>query len=197
MAKIYPKQLIISGSDFPAGIPTAGAYNINALNPSMSIADALNVVAIQGSGTIGTPDDGTYEDGYFNTWTPDTRIPNAFDDVNEYLLQIAPSAPGLLTGQDLTLNTPSIFSGYLSAGLDSGSWYSFASPGTNLTTISDDDSAGAVVFISPSQTTKFTGGKSGSFASLIGGVTASLEVNKHFIHLDNVLYHPMLVRRVE
>jgi len=174
MALIYPKQLRVSGSDLQAGIPTAGGYNIGALNPSMSIADALNVVAIQGSGTIGNPDDGTYTDGYFSYWTPDTRIPNAFDDVNELLLQIAPSSPEALTGQDLTLSSPSLFSGYLSAGLTSGSWYSFASPGDNLTTLSNDDSANAIVLVSPDQSDTFTGGTSASFASIVGGVSASV-----------------------
>ena len=174
MALIYPKQLRVSGSDLQTGIPTAGAYNIGSLNPTMSIADAFNVVAIQGSGTIGTPDDGTYTDGYFNTWTQDTRIPNAFDDVNELLLQIAPAAAGVLTSQTLTLSSPTFFSGYLSAGLNSGSWYSFASSGDNLTTLSNDDSANAIVLVSPAQSTRFTAGKSGSFASLVGGVTASL-----------------------
>jgi len=176
MAKIYPKQLRVSGSDLPAGIPTAGGYNIGALNPTMSIADALNVVAIQGSGTIGTPDDGTYTDGYFSTWTQDTRIPNAFDDVNELLFKIAPANAGVLTSQDLTLVSPTIFSGYLSAGLSSGSWYSFASPGDNLTTLSNDNSANAVKFTSPSQSALFTGGRSASFVELVGGVTASLAI---------------------
>ena len=174
MALIRVKQLRVSGSDLQAGIPTAGGYNIGALNQSMSIADALNVVAIQGSGTIGNPTDGSYTDGYFSSWTVDTRIPNAFDDVNELLLKIVPDNVGVLTSQDLTLSLPSIFSGYLSAGLDSGSWYSFASPGEQLTNLSDNDSANAVLLVSPDQSTRFTGGRSASFADLVGGVTASL-----------------------
>jgi len=134
MAKIYPKQLILSGSDLQAGIPTAGGYNIGALNPTMSISDALNVVAIQGSGTIGNPDDGTYTDGYFDTWTPDTRIPNAFDDINELLPFLVPDTPGTLVSQDLDRNRPAVFTGHLSAGLDSGSWYVDVAPDDELTT---------------------------------------------------------------
>jgi hypothetical protein len=178
MALIYPKQLRVSGSDLQSGRPTTGGgeYDQSYLNPSMSISDALNAVAIQGSGTIGMPDDKTYTDGYFDYWTSDTRIPNAFDDVNELLFKIAPDNAGLLTGEDLVLSSPSLFSGYLSAGLDSGSWYSFASPGDQLTNLSDNDSVNAILLVSPNQSDSFTGGQSASFIDLVGdgGVTASL-----------------------
>jgi len=50
MALIYSKQLRISGSDLQTGIPTDGGYDIDVLNTTMSIADALNVIAI-GSGS--------------------------------------------------------------------------------------------------------------------------------------------------
>ena len=49
-----------------------------------------------GSEFIGVPDDGTYTDGLFSSWTASTKISNAFDDVNEFLLSLAPPfAPNL------------------------------------------------------------------------------------------------------
>ena len=50
-----------------------------------------------GSTTIGTPDDGTYEDGLLNL-TPSTKIPNAFDAINEILKYLAPPPPQPLSG---------------------------------------------------------------------------------------------------
>ncbi|MFW6219262.1 MAG: hypothetical protein ACOC33_00210 [bacterium] len=38
------------------------------------------------NGTIGEPTDGTYSDGFFNSWTSATTVANAFDDVNELFL---------------------------------------------------------------------------------------------------------------
>ena len=56
-------------------------------------------------GTIGTPTDGTYTDGYFVDWQPNTTVADAVDDISELLALLAPAQSGSLTGQGLTLNT--------------------------------------------------------------------------------------------
>jgi hypothetical protein len=79
------------------------------------------------SGTLGTPTDTTYTDGYFDTWTPGvTTAADAFDDINELLALIAPSAPDGLTGMSLAISSPPTFySAKVSAGLSavSANWY--------------------------------------------------------------------------
>ena len=45
------------------------------------------------TGTIGTPNDGTYTDGFFNYWQSNYKCSNAFDDINELLLKLLPSKP--------------------------------------------------------------------------------------------------------
>jgi hypothetical protein len=79
------------------------------------------------SGTLGTPTDTTYTDGYFNTWTPGvTTAADAFDDINELLALLAPSAPDGLTGMSLAISSPPTFyPAKVSAGLSavSANWY--------------------------------------------------------------------------
>ena len=181
MAIIQVKQLNISGSNIligSASVPYMSGY----LNPSMSISDALNVVAVQGSGTIGTPDDGTYTDGFFNYWTPQTRIPNAFDDINELLFAIAPASPSQLSG-DLDVVT-SVFSGRLAGGLNSDFWYVAGyNSGSLVTTLASD-----TIFLldSPNQSTTFNAGTINNF---FGGITASYASGtSDFIDIGNVVY---------
>ena len=76
-----------------------------------------------GSSTIGTPTDSTYTDGFFNTWTNNTLISNAFDDVNELLALIAPAKPNEMTGLGLTtFSTPTYYSARIAGGLGT-EWY--------------------------------------------------------------------------
>lgn len=79
------------------------------------------------SGTLGTPTDGTYSDGYFNTWTPGvTTAADAFDDINELLALLAPAAPLGLNGSTLNVVTaPALYTAKVSAGLSavSDNWY--------------------------------------------------------------------------
>ena len=79
------------------------------------------------SGTLGTPTDGTYTDGYFNTWTPGvTTAADAFDDINELLALLAPAAPLGLNGSTLNVVTaPALYTAKVSAGLSavSDNWY--------------------------------------------------------------------------
>lgn len=79
------------------------------------------------SGTLGTPTDTTYADGYFNTWTPGTTTSaDAFDDINELLALLAPAQPDGLTGMSLSISgSPTFYSAKVSAGLSavSANWY--------------------------------------------------------------------------
>jgi|694.fasta_scaffold30754_3 hypothetical protein len=76
-----------------------------------------------GSSTIGTPTDSTYTDGFFSTWTDNTTISNAFDDVNELLALLAPARPSYLTGTSLVASsTPTYYTVRISAGLGT-EWY--------------------------------------------------------------------------
>ena len=79
-----------------------------------------------GTNSIGLPDDGTYVDGFFTSWTNSTLISNAFDDVNELLKLLAPAKPGYLTGTTLVATSvPTYYTVKLSAGLTgvSANWY--------------------------------------------------------------------------
>jgi hypothetical protein len=76
-----------------------------------------------GSSTIGTPTDSTYTDGFFSTWTNNTTIANAFDDVNELLALLAPARPNYLTGTSLVASSvPTYYTVRISAGLGA-EWY--------------------------------------------------------------------------
>jgi hypothetical protein len=76
-----------------------------------------------GSSTIGTPTDSTYTDGFFSTWTDNTTVANAFDDVNELLALLAPARPSYLTGTSLVASSvPSYYTVRISAGLGT-EWY--------------------------------------------------------------------------
>jgi hypothetical protein len=81
-------------------------------------------------GTIGTPTDTDYTDGYFETWTSSTSVADAFDDVSELLKLIAPDKPGLLTSTSLSKTSgPSTYSAKLSSGL-TNYWY-YTNSGTS------------------------------------------------------------------
>jgi hypothetical protein len=76
-----------------------------------------------GTTTIGVPTDGVYTDGFFSTWTDNTTISNAFDDVNELLALLAPARPSYLTGTSLVASSvPTYYTVRISAGLGT-EWY--------------------------------------------------------------------------
>jgi hypothetical protein len=76
-----------------------------------------------GTTTIGTPTDGVYSDGFFDSWTNNTYISNAMDDINELLKLIAPARPNYLTGTSLDIiSSPTYYTVKISAGLGT-EWY--------------------------------------------------------------------------
>lgn len=86
---------------------------------------------------IGHPVDGDYTDGFFDTWTNETKKADAFDEISEAFLDLAPPKAPMLTGSDLTKNFPDIFSGHLSAGL-AVEWYIDFVAGDEVTQLAEN-----------------------------------------------------------
>ena len=118
------------------------------------------------SGTLGTPTDTTYADGYFNTWTPGTTTSaDAFDDINELLALLAPQQPsGLNSSTLVAVSAPTFYSAKISADLTavSANWYQAGI--TTGSTISRYYVTGTYTLRSD-PTTIFFAGKAGDTAS--------------------------------
>lgn len=119
------------------------------------------------SGTLGTPTDTTYTDGYFNTWTPGvTTAADAFDDINELLALLAPVAPSGLNGSTLSVITPpTLYTAKVSAGLSavSDNWYQAGI--TTGSTLNNKYYVTGSYTLASSPTTIFFAGKAGDTAS--------------------------------
>ena len=110
-----------------------------------------------GTTTIGTPTDGTYTDGFFNTWTDNTLISNAFDDVNELLALIAPAKPSEMSNLSLaTTATPTYYSARIAGGLGT-EWYQ-AGFGTGSLITSKYFVTGTHTLTTPNTSTTFYAG---------------------------------------
>jgi len=73
-----------------------------------------------GQSKLGTPSDGSFDDGLLE-FTPDTKIADSVDEINEVLLELAPEPPDSLNGTSLVPNR-TFYVGKLPSGLDS-KWY--------------------------------------------------------------------------
>jgi len=118
------------------------------------------------SGTLGTPTDTTYTDGYFDTWTPGTTTTaDAFDDINELLALLAPAQPSGLNSSTLSaVSTPTYYTAKVSAGLSAASanWYQAGI--TTGSTLTKYYVTGSYTLAS-SPSTIFFAGKAGDTAS--------------------------------
>lgn len=119
------------------------------------------------SGTLGTPTDTTYSDGYFDTWTPGTTTTaDAFDDINELLALLAPAQPGSLTSSTLVaVSAPTFYSAKVSAGLSavSDNWYQAGI--TTGSTLNNKYYVTGTYTLRSDPTTIFFAGKAGDTAS--------------------------------
>jgi len=110
-----------------------------------------------GTTTIGTPTDGTYTDGFFSTWTNNTTIANAVDDINELLALLAPARPSYLTGTSLVAGAvPTYYTVKISAGLGT-EWYQ-AGYGTGSQITSKYYLSGSHTLNTANTTTTFSAG---------------------------------------
>ena len=119
------------------------------------------------SGTLGTPTDTTYTDGYFDTWTPGaTTTADAFDDINELLALLAPAQPSGLNSSTLSaISTPTFYTAKVPAGLSavSDNWYQAGI--TTGSTISNRYYVTGSYTLASSPATIFFAGKAGDTAS--------------------------------
>jgi len=66
---------------------------------------------------LGTPTDGSWNDGLINYWNEEYHVNEAIDDINEVLKILGPNAPTSFTGKDLELdNGFELYAGYVSDG---------------------------------------------------------------------------------
>lgn len=143
------KKVIVSGSD----------AQLNSLTASLA-GDAGNV-------GIGSPGDSIYNDGFFDYFTPNTRLADAIDEISEAFLLLAPTKQSVLSGSVLNKTNPTTFTGYIANGLNSSHWYQGISANQQTSFLT----AGTTVSLN---TNGFRIGTNANItASLVGGVTAS------------------------
>jgi len=101
----------------------------------LTVVGGLPAWAANSGGAIGTPTDGTYTDGFFDSWTSTTSVGDAVDDLNEIIKDLAPAQANLLTGTALSITSPPTFyTVKVSAGIPSDWYYGGASAGSTITT---------------------------------------------------------------
>lgn len=108
-----------------------------------------------GTPNLGAPTDGSWTDGFFDSWTTATLIKDALDNISEAFLDLAPAKAGVLTSITLTSNL-TVYSGKLAAGLNAA-WYSGGKvAGDAVSTYAVTHS---VILTTPNASTIFRAGK--------------------------------------
>ena len=155
---------IVSGSDTLITVYNTGLVSASIFSGSF-VGTGSNLVDLR----IGTPSDGGFDTGFFDTFTSGTKLSDAIDEISAAFLDLAPPQGSRLTGTNLTRNTPSVFTAYLAGGLNADDWYvNGGSANSSLAGITAATNANL-------GTVSFRIGKASSIlAGLVGGVTASI-----------------------
>jgi hypothetical protein len=161
-------------SQIASGSATASISPDNGLqvNTLANFQGSISASEFTGSGLgitnarIGLPTDGTYTDGFFDTFTTTTKLSDALDEISTAFLDLAPAKAPILTGTNLTRFNPAVFTGNLSAGLNP-QWYATASAFTQYTTLTSATNVDL-------RANGTRAGKAADIsASLVGGVSSS------------------------
>lgn len=153
----YAKGDLLTGTGSTLSKFPVGTDNYVLTADSTSSTGITWKAASTGTTVIGTPTDGTYTDGFFNSWTNNTSISNAFDDVNELLALIAPAKPNDMTNLALTATAvPTYYSARIAGGLGT-EWYQ-AGYGTGDLITAKYFVTGTHTLSTPSTTTTFYAG---------------------------------------
>ena len=121
------------GIIFVTGSTTGATADLRTLsgNSSVIIQTTGSTVNITASGStipLGSPSDGTYDDGVF-PFTQQTKVSDAIDDLNELLIALVPQAAPNLTGQstngtfvsgNLSFGVSNLISGYTNVSTAAG-----------------------------------------------------------------------------
>lgn len=138
-------------------------------------------IKTDGSSTvIGTPTDGEWNDGIAG-WTPETKVSDAFDDLNEILADLAP-ANALTLGSTSLAGGPTKYSGKLPSGLDAA-WYSKGkNPGDTVTDLTKTTKG---TITTPNTSTTFNYADQGLLQLIINGVVkATIDLGANFVEAN-------------
>jgi len=132
---------------------------------SGELATKLDINATAFDIELGTPSDGSWSDGVLASWSVNTKVVDALDDINELMSYLAPDDASALSGT--LISNATTYSGYLSAGNVN---YKGSEPaGTSVT--SKIVTAGFTL-TTPSTSTIFNKADEGIVSLMVNGVEA-------------------------
>ena len=141
------------------------------------IVSSSTTIPIQASGqsiNIGTPTDGGYTDGFFDTFTSATSLAQAIDEISEAFLDLAPAKAGTLGGTNLVLSNATAQTGKLAYNMTNFGYYNGFVGGSSISFTNDS----AYNLSTANTGTRFRAGKYSDFNPsnvLNGGVSSSIE----------------------
>lgn len=130
--------------------------------------------------TIGNPSDGSWEDG-INSWNQNTKVADAFDDVNELLAQLAPANAESLQAKSLT-GGPTKYTGKMPAGLSTNWTASGKIAGDTLTDLVKTTNG---TINTPNTSTAFNYADQGLLKLYINGIVkATIDLGANFVEAN-------------
>lgn len=132
-------------------------------------------------GEPSNPSDTVFTDGFFDTFTKQTKLADAIDEISEAFLDLAPPKAGVLTGTTLSSSGTNLYSAFLANGLNQH-WYSGSSyqAGSPITTFINQPFLKLSTTQSSQPTASFfRSGKYSDFTVLTGGVTSSFSTGSN------------------